>query len=1131
MVCRREMEENIIPDPDIDVYMKILGLDICEDTMVGNAILKGISKGQRKRVTIGETLVGPLKSLFVDDISIGLDDSTAFQIVKSLKQFVYLLKRTAVISLQQPSLETYNLFDDIILLSDGHIVYQGPCVQVLDFFASIGFMCPERKPVVDFLQEVTSMKDQEQYWTHKEKPYIFVTAKEFADAFESYHVGKSLANELATQFDKSKSHPAALTTNKYGIGKLELFKACLSRDYLLMKRNSSHYIFKLLQIALVAIITMTVFLPTRTHHDSVTDGGIYASALFYGSTVIMLNGFAELAMMVGRLPVFYKQRDLLFFPSWAYALPAWILRLPLNFAEVGVWVIFTYSIIGDPNVIGRTFLLLVLVNQMAGVFCRLVGAIGRETSMAATLATLSLGMLLVVVSQDIEQQNNLVLYAYTDNIKKWWLWEFWISPAMYGQNALLNNEFQGKTWRHVVPNSTEPLGVQVLKSRGFFTQSNWYWIGFGALIGYTLLFIIGYILALTFLNPLKEHQVVESVQLLSRKKKSVTENKHYGKRGMILSFEPHCITFDEVTYSVDMPQEMKNQRVVGERLNLLNGVSGSFRPAVLTALMGVTGAGKTTLMDVLAGRKTRGYIGGTITISGYSKKQETFARVCGYCEQNYIHSPYVTVYESLLFSAWLRLSAEINAETRKMFIEEVMELVELTPLRDTIVVPGATGLSTLQRKRLTIAVELVANPSIMFMDEPTSGLDARSVAIVMRAIRNIVENGRTVVCAIHQSNIDIFESFDELLLMKQGGQVIYAGPIGHHSSHLINYFEGIEGVSKIEDGCNPAAWMLEITSSEKEMQLEIDFSEVYKNSELYRRNKALIVELSIPAPDSVNLRFPSKYSRPLFAQFKACLWKQHWSYWRNPRYNALRFLFTAVASIFFGSVFYGLGSKIEKRQDLLNSIGSMSITILLIGIKNAGSVQAVVTAERAVFYRENAARMYSPLAYAFGQASALVYGTIVYAMVGFEWSVTKFFWYIFFVFFTSLYCTYYGMMTIAITPNQTIVSFLTRPSYVLWNLFSGTVVPPPRIPIWWRWFYWANPMAWSLNGLVASQFGGIKDHIEYNGKSVSVEDFLENYFGFQHEFLGVVAAVVVGFNVVFGLVFVMSIKMFNFQSR
>lgn len=113
---------------------------------------------------------------------------------------------------------------------------------------------------------------------------------------------------------------------------------------------------------------------------------------------------------------------------------------------------------------------------------------------------------------------------------------------------------------------------------------------------------------------------------------------------------------------------MRNQGVVENKLVLLKGVSGAFRPGVLTALMGVTGAGKTTLMDVLAGRKTGGYIGGNITISGYPKKQETFARISGYCEQNDIHSPHVTVYESLLYSAWLRLSPEINDETRKVSI-------------------------------------------------------------------------------------------------------------------------------------------------------------------------------------------------------------------------------------------------------------------------------------------------------------------------------------------------------------------------------------------------------------------------------------------------------------------------------
>ncbi len=92
-----------------------------------------------------------------------------------------------------------------------------------------------------------------------------------------------------------------------------------------------------------------------------------------------------------------------------------------------------------------------------------------------------------------------------------------------------------------------------------------------------------------------------------------------------------------------------------------------------------------------------------------------------------------------------------------------MELVELTPLRLSLVgLPGVTGLSTEQRKRLTVAVELVANPSIIFMDEPTSGLDARAAAIVMRTVRNTVDTGRTVVCTIHQPSIDIFEAFDEV---------------------------------------------------------------------------------------------------------------------------------------------------------------------------------------------------------------------------------------------------------------------------------------------------------------------------------------------------------------------------------
>lgn len=109
---------------------------------------------------------------------------------------------------------------------------------------------------------------------------------------------------------------------------------------------------------------------------------------------------------------------------------------------------------------------------------------------------------------------------------------------------------------------------------------------------------------------------------------------------------------------------MKARGVEEDRLRLLNDISGAFKPGVLTALVGVSGAGKTTLMDVLAGRKTGGYIEGDISVSGYPKRQETFTRISGYCEQNDIHSPNVTVYESLIYSAWLRLPSEVDKNTR-----------------------------------------------------------------------------------------------------------------------------------------------------------------------------------------------------------------------------------------------------------------------------------------------------------------------------------------------------------------------------------------------------------------------------------------------------------------------------------
>ncbi|PHT31508.1 ABC transporter G family member 39 [Capsicum baccatum] len=597
----------------------------------------------------------------------------------------------------------------------------------------------------------------------------------------------------------------------------------------------------------------------------------------------------------------------------------------------------------------------------------------------------------------------------------------YLSPMSYAQNAIAINEFLDKRWSTPKNDrrfSLPTVGKVLLKARSMYTEDHVFWLCVIALFAFTFLFNFGFILALTYLNPLGSTKSVTSDDDGSKEKKQTSSpnatpmregqescvyrilmatdnsstamderetNSSGGEeakgKGMVLPFQPLSLVFNHMNYYVNMPAEMRLQGVEETHLQLLRGVCGAFRPRILTALMGVSGAGKTTLMDVLAGRKTEGSVEGNISLSGYPKKQITFARVSGYCEQNDIHSPHVSVYESLVYSAWLRLSPDVKEQTRKNFVEQVMELVELHPLRNSLVgLPGVDGLSTEQRKRLTIAVELVANPSIIFMDEPTSGLDARAAAIVMRAIRNTVDTGRTVVYTIHQPSIDIFEAFDELLLMKRGGQVIFAGPLGHQSHLLIEYFQSVPGGPKIEVGYNPATWMLEVSNTAVEAQLQVDFAGIYANSELYR----------------------------------------------------------------------------SKQQDVLNIVGAIYAAVLFLGGTNTSAMQSVVTVERTVFYREKAAGMFSALPYAFAQ----------------------------------------------------------------------------QIPIWWRWYYWGSPIPWSIYGLVTSQLGDKNNPISIPGSSeVSIKMYLKQSYGFEYDFLGVVAAVHVVWAVFFALIFSYGIKLLNFQRR
>ncbi|KAM3210376.1 hypothetical protein ACQJBY_064391 [Aegilops geniculata] len=603
-------------------------------------------------------LVGLARCFFMDDISTGLDSSTTYEIIKFLQQMAHLMDLTVVISLLQPPPETLELFDDIILLCEGQIVYHGPRENATGFFEIMGFKCPSRKNVADFLQEVTSKMDQKQYWIGDENKYQYRSIEKFAESFRSSYLPRPAKDDLCRTNNTGK-RKEIITSATRRISRWNIFKACFSREVLLLKRNSPLHIFKTVQITVMALVISTVFLRTNMNHKTVLDANKYMGSLFMAVVIVNFNGMTEIGMTIKRLPTFYKQRELLALPGWALLSSVFLISLPMSLLETGLWTSLTYYVIGyAPSFLRfiQQFLVLFAMHQMSMGLYRFLAAIGRTQVMANMLGTAALIAIYIFGGFVISK----------DNLQPWLQWGYWTSPFTYAQNAVALNEFLDERWAsEFYYANAKTVGEAILKIRGLLTEWHWYWICVGILFGFSLVLNILTIFALEFMNSPHKHQVnIDSTKTKPECKKQKVGTRNASTGQVALPFQPLSLVFDHINYFVDMPKEMMKYGVTEKKLQLLQDVSGVFRPGVLTALMGITGAGKTTLLDVLAGRKTGGYIQGTIRIAGYPKKQDTFSRISGYCEQSDIHSPNLTVHESLQFSAWLRLPSNVNSRQR-----------------------------------------------------------------------------------------------------------------------------------------------------------------------------------------------------------------------------------------------------------------------------------------------------------------------------------------------------------------------------------------------------------------------------------------------------------------------------------
>jgi ABC-type lipoprotein export system ATPase subunit len=313
---------------------------------------------------------------------------------------------------------------------------------------------------------------------------------------------------------------------------------------------------------------------------------------------------------------------------------------------------------------------------------------------------------------------------------------YWLNPFAWVYRALVVNEFRSERWQQA--NASD----LILKNAGFIDPSGapfgteWIWYAFAYMIPFAVLCGCIASLILTYVRG--------GGSSSSDEPSLNTDEENKQAKRIEIPFQPVTLSFRDVCYTVKASTS-------SETLSLLKNVNGVFEPGRMVGLMGSSGAGKTTLLDVIALRKSTGTVTGEVCLNGWPQDPVSFRRCSGYCEQFDVQSPELTVRETILFSARLRLDPDLCScdDNVQLFVDQVIRDVNLTLLADVQVGTDETyGLSFEQKKRLSIAVELAASPSVIFLDEPTSGLDSRSAMLVVRALRNIANTGRTVRKAI-----------------------------------------------------------------------------------------------------------------------------------------------------------------------------------------------------------------------------------------------------------------------------------------------------------------------------------------------------------------------------------------------
>ncbi|RLN78498.1 hypothetical protein BBJ28_00006395 [Nothophytophthora sp. Chile5] len=1143
-----------------DVVIQQLGLESCQDTMVGDAMMRGVSGGERKRVTTGEMQFGDQLVTMMDEISTGLDSAAAFDIIKTQRSLAKALHRTVVISLLQPSPEIFALFDNVLILNEGRMIYNGAREEAPGYFERLGFTCPPHRDVADFLMDLGTPK-QRQYETEaRAATAIPRSAIEFADAFEHSAIYRRMLQDL-----DSPVSPIVAATKVDGVDLRPEFDqtfwastvTLMQRQAKLTARNTAYLKSRGFMVVVMGLLNGSVF-----YQFDVTDAQIVLGVIFSSVMFLSMSQSAQIPTIMAGRDVFYKQRGAQFFHTASYVWATSVSQIPQAVVESVVYGSLVYWMGGFvPTASAFLVFLLTLVLTVlafAAFFLCLAAAapdlhVVEPISMVTTLFFILFGGFVIT-------KGNIPVYL---------IWLYWLNPVAWTTRSLVVSQYSDSRFATCTYAGVDycreygmTMGEYSLQLFDVPSDTSWVWLGLGFLA-------CAYVFFMTLSCFLLEHRRFEdpghaSFDVDEAKAEAPASGEafsliqtprklHSGTPTALSiavptekSFTPVTLAFRDLWYTVPDPLRPK------ETLDLLKGISGFALPGTITALMGSSGAGKTTLMDVIAGRKTGGTIQGQVLLNGHPATDLAIRRATGYCEQMDVHLEASTFREALTFSAFLRQGADVSASKKLESVKECLELLDLAPIADQIIRGGSTE----QLKRLTIGVELAAQPSVLFLDEPTSGLDARSAKLIMDGVRKVADTGRTIVCTIHQPSAQVFQLFDSLLLLKRGGESVFFGPLGEQATDLISYFEAFEGVEKLKVGANPATWMLEVIGAgvgNSNNTDKPDFVELFKASEHSRRLQASFESEGLfrSSPSLPPLAFGDKRASTNMTQFKCLLKRFSDLYWRTASYNLTRFyIFLGLGAMI--AITY-TGSNYSSYQEINSGLGMMYMTITFIGVISFHSILPLAAEGRAVFYRERAAQTYNAFWYfvastlvevPYAFVATLLFLVVFYPSVGFT-GLQPFLIYWLNMSLHVLLQAYMGEFLMYLLPSMEVTAVMSMLLNTIFFLFMGYNPPAASIPTGYKWLYRITPHTYTMAALAAIVFGecpteGDETAVgcrEMTGTppsitdGTSVEEYLESAFLIKHSELWRNCGVVVAFIGFFRLLTLLALRYVNHQKR